>query len=205
MTTTDYDYNELIENLQKQIGLPKDFFWKLLKEDDWSFVIKLHAFVEAVVTHLIIKKISLNQLEEIISNLELSNSKSGRLAFLKALNLIPRWQSFIKRLSEIRNDFVHDVKKVNLTLESYFKQCSKEKIKNDKKLFGDSKVKYMNRSLEKIFNASPKTAIFITFIGFLMNVCLDNLNAQSYNEKLKKALELSEGPNIGKYLEKYLK
>jgi len=33
--------------------LPDDFYNNLLKEDDWSFVIKLHSLIEASVTHLL--------------------------------------------------------------------------------------------------------------------------------------------------------
>ncbi|MFH1258586.1 MAG: hypothetical protein ABII74_02015 [Elusimicrobiota bacterium] len=158
MTTANL--NERIEKLQEEIGLPMEFFWKLLKEDDWSFVIKLHALVEAIVNHLIIKKIGLSQLGKIIPKLQLNNDKSGRLAFLEALNLLNDDQrSFIKHLSEIRNDFVHDIKKVNLTLKSYFEQSSKERYK---KTFGNSKIKYEKRTLEEIFIELPKTAIFIT-------------------------------------------
>ena len=42
-----------LDELESNIGVEQGFFDRLLHEDDWSFVIKLHAVFEAVVTHLL--------------------------------------------------------------------------------------------------------------------------------------------------------
>jgi len=40
--------------LEKAVGVRAGFFYRLLEEDDWSFVIKLHALFEAVCSHLLL-------------------------------------------------------------------------------------------------------------------------------------------------------
>ena len=52
--------NELIAavaELEQGIGLQNGFFIRLVAEDDWSFVIKIHALYEAAVTKLITEKV----------------------------------------------------------------------------------------------------------------------------------------------------
>jgi hypothetical protein len=44
---------ESLEALELDLGLPKGFCVKLIEEDDWSFVIKLHALLENAVSELI--------------------------------------------------------------------------------------------------------------------------------------------------------
>jgi hypothetical protein len=44
---------ELVHGLEKDLGVPADFFFTLHKEDDWSFVIKLHALFKGTVSHML--------------------------------------------------------------------------------------------------------------------------------------------------------
>jgi hypothetical protein len=39
-----------VEQFEQRLELPKGFYTDLLREDDWSFVIKLSAFLEAACT-----------------------------------------------------------------------------------------------------------------------------------------------------------
>ena len=43
-----------IHELERHVGVREGLFQRLLEEDDWSFVIKLHALLEAVCTHLLL-------------------------------------------------------------------------------------------------------------------------------------------------------
>ncbi len=129
-----------LSDLENRLGLPKGFYHKLLKEDDWSFVVKTHALIEAAVTHLLSKTtaISFRQFDDLnldeellaqaFSRLELSDKRKGKVSFSKALGLLMDYQrSFIHSLSEIRNAFVHDVRNVNLTVSKYFQSLGPEK------------------------------------------------------------------------------
>lgn len=121
-----------ISEIEKEIGVPKDFVKNFEKENDWSFVIKCHALLEAAITRLL----TLNaghggKLNSIFERLELSNTTTGKLAFVSKLELLDKeHRRFIKTFSEIRNEFVHDVKNTAHTLQSYIDEKNKDKKKS---------------------------------------------------------------------------
>ena len=79
---------ETVSLLEQDLKIRPGFLYGLLKEDDWSFVIKGHAFVEAAVSHLLVTAIGKNELSRVVSNLELGNLRTGKLAFAEALDLL---------------------------------------------------------------------------------------------------------------------
>lgn len=71
MRTLDSAADEL-EELESRVGVSPGFFRCLLDEDDWSFVIKLHALFEAACTHLLLYHFKEPNLARVFSRLELS-------------------------------------------------------------------------------------------------------------------------------------
>ncbi len=70
-------------------------------------------------------------------NLELSNAKTGKLAFSKVfLDLVPEDRRFIRSFSELRNSLVHDVRNVTFTLNEYFSSLPLEKQRSFVRDFG---------------------------------------------------------------------
>ena len=119
-----------ILELQDKLSLPTDFFKKLLEEDDWSFIIKLHALVEAACTDLLLHRFDEPSLKNIISRLELSNKTFGKLAFIKELELLGDTnRRYISSLSEWRNNFVHNVQNCNASLNKIVLSMDKNKLK----------------------------------------------------------------------------
>lgn len=117
MTSTDIHIDKGILELQEKLNLPKDFFKNLLQEDDWSFIIKLHALIEAACGSLLLYHFDEPGLKTIISRLELSNKTTGKIAFLKELELLgDNNRRFVSSLSEWRNNFVHNVQNCNSKL-----------------------------------------------------------------------------------------
>src|SRR2546430_2744737 len=105
-----------IQQLEKDLSLPKGFYRRLVKEDDWSFVIKLHSLIEAALSALITEALGEKRLSEPISRLSVSG-RCGKLTFVKVLNLLPpHVQKFIEKLSEIRNQYVHRIGNVLTSL-----------------------------------------------------------------------------------------
>jgi hypothetical protein len=119
-----------VGQFEKEIGLPGSFFLNLLvKEDDWSFIIKLHALVEAAVSHLL-ATICGDKLLGIFTRLELSSDTVGKLAFAKVLDVLDSDErTFIRKLSEIRNSFAHDVRQAGATLAAYVARLNKDQLK----------------------------------------------------------------------------
>ena len=126
---------------EERLKIKKGFYVGLLLEkDDWSFIIKLHALVEAALSHLLAELIGLavkdylpdekkpEGLEEVFSWLELSNKRTGKVAFVKALDIFPKeHRRFIHSPSELRNQLVHDVRNVSFSFSEYLEGLDKEK------------------------------------------------------------------------------
>lgn len=122
----DLAMDSSIVELSRKLGLPERFFADLDKEDDWSFIVKLHSFVEAAVTQILVYHFQEPKLIETFSRLELSNAITGKVAFCRKAGLIGKeYARFIVSLSELRNQFVHNVsfcvKKISELTENFDK------------------------------------------------------------------------------------
>jgi hypothetical protein len=120
-----------IAEIENQLGLPAGFLRGLYDhEDDWSFVIKSHAFLEAALTHLLAEHLGKEDLLSVFAYLETSNVHTGKLAFVKAFDLLDKGaRRFIHTLSELRNDLVHEVSNVGFNFATYVAQLSDKERK----------------------------------------------------------------------------
>lgn len=126
-----------VRQLEENLQLPAGFFESLAQEDDWSFTIKLHALIEAAVTHLLVETIAKPSLQDILSRIDMSNTQVGKLAFAAKLGLFSKdVRRFIRTLSELRNEFVHDASNVGVDLVAFIEGLSDEKKKGLHKAFG---------------------------------------------------------------------
>lgn len=134
--------SDMITDLEQQLGLPLGFFRDLVKEDDWSFVVKLHALIESTCSLLLrdvftvsaerffFKEQRTIDLAKQFSWLELSNVRTGKIAFLKGMQLIEKSHiSFIRCLSELRNRLVHDVSNVGFSFNEYINNLDNNQFK----------------------------------------------------------------------------
>lgn len=125
------DLTEAAESLEKELNLPENFLQNLLEEDDWSFIIKLHALMEASVSYLLVHHFGDSRLSKIFEHLELSDAKKGKIAFVSELELLPSEnRRFLRRLSELRNILVHNVINVKFNLENYVNGLNKDQFSN---------------------------------------------------------------------------
>ncbi len=161
----DEIYTTILE-LEKDTGVKQGFFKALLNEDDWSFIIKLHALYEAIISNLLTQKLAQPELESFIYRLELGDRTRGKLKLAKELNLLDEDErKFIYTLSEIRNNFVHNVRNTHVNLEKYFEELGKDKQKNYINVFGytypDNLVIAGQTLNSKVFTKeNPKLAIW---------------------------------------------
>jgi len=95
--------------------------WKESGEiSDWTLVVKCHAMIETALNEALVRHFSEPDLGPIISKLETSNSRTGKVAFVKALKILePEQTVFIQKLSEARNFCVHDIRNFDFTIEKY--------------------------------------------------------------------------------------
>ncbi|NTU61991.1 MAG: hypothetical protein HGB05_01005 [Chloroflexi bacterium] len=120
-----------IAEIENQLGLPAGFLRGLYDhENDWSFVIKSHAFLEAALTHLLADHLGKDDLLPVFAYLETSNVRTGKLAFVKAFDLLDKGaRRFIHTLSELRNDLVHEVSNVGFNFATYVSNLSDKERK----------------------------------------------------------------------------
>lgn len=110
--------------LEQVLGLPEDFVIRLLEEDDWSFVIKGHAVIEAAVTHLLIHSCD-PRLSPVLERLPLGGGKTGKISFIEHLDRLPEAAvTFVRRFSELRNSLIHGTGAFDFSFDIYLSRMS---------------------------------------------------------------------------------
>jgi len=180
--------------IEKAVGVKPGFFIALLKEEgDWSFVIKLHALIEAAVTHLLVVKSGAEKLETVYAQLELSDNRKGKLAFVRELGLLDSmYRRLIVTLSEIRNRFVHDIKNVNITLEEYVRQLDTQQRQNFIEAVSldfdvPIEINGKNIPIGDFISENPKTGIWMAAMRLLGIIYFKKKDLKKRQIFLKKA------------------
>jgi hypothetical protein len=131
------DLPSVIRTLEDELTLPPGFIAALYQEDDWSFVIKSHALVEALLTYLLSAHLENSDVGSIFAFLDTSNPRTGKLAFAKAFGLLNQdARRFVRGLSELRNKLVHDVANVRFTFGEHVAQLNKQTRREWVQAFG---------------------------------------------------------------------
>src|SRR5205809_76710 len=120
-STKRFFLSEFFENwVTRRLGLAHSPLRSLENDDDWTFVIKMYALVEAALNHLLMVRLNDPKLSEIIAKLPTNDQRKGIMAFIKAYRLLPEdSRLFVRLFSDIRNTAVHDAKSFNLDLTKY--------------------------------------------------------------------------------------
>jgi hypothetical protein len=83
----------------------------------------LHALIESAASDFITRALERRELADIFSRIEMSKPHTGKLAFIRTLNLLPVGHTkFIEKLSRIRNQLAHKVGNAGFTFAEYFEQ-----------------------------------------------------------------------------------
>ena len=163
---------KFIKELETELNLPKKFFICLLRNDDWSFIIKIHTLIDVAITKAVIETLGKPEIEDSIERLNLNT----KLGFAKKLNLLEKDSLlFVQKLSEMRNQFAHNISDVGVEILEFLNSSKKEKRDGFLKAFrwGNTKaeeiiVKEEDRTLQNLlkilaFNFAdelPKIAIW---------------------------------------------
>jgi uncharacterized protein with HEPN domain len=101
------------------------------KESDWTFIIKCHAMVEAIITELLVAHLGDERLHSVVEQLPLGDPKTGKLVMAKKLGLVSDDEvRFFRKLSELRNKLAHRLDSVDFTFEAYFATMNSDQRKN---------------------------------------------------------------------------
>jgi hypothetical protein len=115
-----------VETQSRRLGLPPNFYRRLLEEDDWSFVIKLNALVEAVCSDALAARLHEPALAALLATLDLGHPKHGKVALLRALGSLEKDQATVlQMLYELRNKLAHNVAHVAFSFNDHFESMDK--------------------------------------------------------------------------------
>jgi hypothetical protein len=161
--------------LRERLGGPPGTWNSLKKDSDWSLVIKLHAIMEASLNYLLVTHFKEPRLEVIFAKLDVSDQYKGKMAFVKALELLSSEdRSFIQKISEIRNSLVHNARSLDFNLKSHFKALTPEKRKEIReatvKVLLDSCQEKDPEVHRKCFDDHPRAALFFCVTGIMSRI-----------------------------------
>lgn len=183
-------FAEFKNNTISELKESSEFLCKLVEQDDWSFVIKLHAYIETIITQLIISTLDEPKLEKFVKRLPLSENYSGKIGIIKDLELLSsEKQKFIRWFSELRNNLVHNVENIEFDLKSYFTDLDKNKRKSSYEaiLWSIDNDEEKSKNFEYL-SINPKIVILI-YVDLFVAHCTIDLNRL---KKKKKTDKLSE-------------
>lgn len=194
---------EYASEFERRIGIRLGFFNELLREDDWSFVIKLRAFLEACLTHAICSCLGRPELEEVIARLDTSNNQSGKLAFAKKLGLLNKPQRrYVAALSDLRNGIVHDARAVDFRFDDHMSKLTEEQryqfcvsLSLDEMFAADSEANEL-RTISFV-NEVPKFGIAYAG-GIVVAELLLNARAGDLDKELKRVGKVTLERMFGK-------
>lgn len=179
-----------IEELEKHLSLPTGFYLRLHLEEDWSFIIKLNALIEAACTHALVARLHAPELVESFASIDLGNSKHGKITMLRKLKALTTEQvSVLQLLYELRNIVAHDVSKVSFTFEAYLTEIEKDKRKKFIKVAGHGvadniTIESKQIGREQFVLENPKLALWLTIAEIISCLYLENEIAKIQLEKL---------------------
>lgn len=177
-----------VVSIEHDLGLPKGFLLDLHKGDDWSVIIRTHALVEAMVSHLLTQTIGDVRLAGFFERLDLGNVQTGKLALAGTLELLePRERRFIRTLSELRNRLVHDIRNVTFNLSAYFEGLDK----NQRQAFLEATT-YWTDDPETRFAAlqrKPHNLIWFSMLALIVRVNDRLTEAKVHHRDLKWVME----------------
>lgn len=125
--------------LHDTTGIPIGIIRRMEDADDWTFVITLHAMIEAVLNNMIVVKLGHPELRGIISNTDTGDRQRGKLALAKTLDLLSeRERKFIRILSELRNDIVHNISEFEFSFAKWISEMEPVNFKNLKNAMPES-------------------------------------------------------------------
>jgi hypothetical protein len=157
-----------VREFESRLGLPKDFYSQLLHEGDWSFVIKLNALFEGACTHVLTNRLHAPELADAFAQLDLLNTKFGKVELLRALGAISSEQTSILRgLAELRNGLVHNIADVGFSFDSHVAGRDKNQLKALVKNFGHGvkdTIEIADKRIPKaqFVRENPKLALWLT-------------------------------------------
>jgi hypothetical protein len=177
-----------VSDFESRLNLPKNFYRDLLKEDDWSFVIKVSALFEAATTHLLAVRFRAPEIETELAFLEQANPRNGKIVLLEKMEALYKEQAiFLTKLANLRNQLAHKIENVNFNFATYITDMDKNQTGAFVKWAGHGVVETANYkgtyiTRHDFVTGNPKFSIWLTAAEVL--ACM-NLDIQGVETRIK--------------------
>jgi hypothetical protein len=161
------------EEVQHAISQHKDFLDALQDDSDWAFIIKIHAFLEALLTSLIRSHSGGFRLGDIASRLPMNSSDGiSKLELVKANQLLsPEQMRCTRRIGEIRNRLAHEVGMVDaFSLVDYVSEFDGNQIKNWRRDMTYFLLEDENRFSSDMAVNDPRSAIIEALLDLICQI-----------------------------------
>ncbi len=160
-----------IEKLEQFLGIPIGFCDELLYENDWSFVIKLHALLESALNELLVSELDNPKLKKFVTKLAIQG-RSGKISLAEELNILSKEEKeFIIALTSMRNQFAHVVRCVGTTIPIYLKSLDPAERKKINSCLGLEKFKNISdSSLSQAISENPRVPIIVNAVNVLTSI-----------------------------------
>lgn len=182
-----------------KLGLSNTFLTNVIEERDISFVLKLHAILEASLNFLLERKLDRGRglfdapseaIRDLVFKLPLEG-RTGKVDLAKRHKFLPtHCIQFIKAVSIMRNQYVHDIK----SLEVPIQQIMAEQTKNDANFANKACIPMMMKdelsadTFHKLFSDFDDDPHFGLWLSALLTLASIWLSCEPDQSALKKFL-----------------
>ena len=177
-----------VSDFESRLKLPNGFYRDLLKEDDWSFVIKVSALFEAATTHLLAARFGTPEIESELAFLEQANPRNGKIVLLEKMEILYKEQAnCLTKLANLRNQLAHKIENVSFNFADYITGMDKNQTGVFVKWAGHGVVETARYEGTRITRhdfviGNPKFSIWLTAAEIL--ACM-NLDIQDIELRIK--------------------
>ena len=179
--------------LKESVGLSRKLLMSLDRDDDWTFVIRMHAILEAALNHLLIGQFDNPGLDPVMAALDTSSDRTGKIAFIKAYDLLQASaRTFIRRFSELRNLVVRDVRNSDLNLAEYFQSLEKERQKSWKIALTSWMIFEPSEEVRNLAIRIPRVAIYNCCMMIILRCYEDRTEPKAQRERILSAIQFLE-------------
>jgi hypothetical protein len=184
--------NEYIEDLEEYLGVKAGFFYEIQMDDDWLLVIKLYSLIEGATSLLITENLNRSELQDAFSAMQMGTTSNGKLAFVKALKLLPDHHiKYIETLGWVRNKFAHNISTSHNDIKAFLGTISAKRRRECEKnlsLAESVTVKEKTYSGREFFREYPKISIYTSGQVVLERIRQFTIGGQQQN-KIRKELD----------------
>jgi hypothetical protein len=120
-----------LTTIRERIQSHLAFVTELPEGDDWTFVIKTQALLEACVTEAVLVRLGDDRIKRTVETMSLIGEGATKLQFAKDLGLLEAPQRrFIKKLASLRNRLAHRVEYVNFKFPDHIASLDRDARKD---------------------------------------------------------------------------